>query len=226
MKAKEIKKARNLRLQGFSVREIAQKIQCAKSSVSGWVRDIPLTSEQIEHLKSNQDKGRAKAANHPNSSKFRWARIRQQIIDSAKKEVPQRCSSENLRLIGAALYWAEGYTASTHSFVFANSDADMIKLMMKFLTKIYKIPIYRLRGRVNIHPHLDIKEAEKYWSRISGIPIKQFHNPLLAVSKASKQKRKTLPYGTFRIVISDVVLCSKIKGWIEAMKHWALSSVG
>lgn len=226
MRAKEREKARNLRLRGFSIREIAQKIQCAKSSVSGWVRDIPLTSEQIEHLKSNQDRGRAKAANHPNSSKHRWARIRQQIIDSAKNEVPQRCSSENLKLIGAALYWAEGYTASTHSFVFANSDCDMIKLMIEFLTRIYKIPLHKLRGRVNIHPHLDIKKAEKYWSRISGIPIKQFHKPLLAVSKASKQKRKTLPYGTFRIVISDVVLCSKIKGWIEAMRSWAVSSVG
>ena len=226
MKAREKEKARNLRLRGFSIREIAQRIQCAKSSVSGWVRDIPLTSEQIEHLKSNQNRGRAKAANHPNSSKHRWARIRQQIIDNAKKEVPQRSSSEYLRLIGAALYWAEGYTASTHSFVFANSDADMIKLMMRFLIKVCKVSLSKIRGRVNIHPHLDIRSAEKYWSKISGIPLKQFHVPLLAVSRASKQKRKTLPHGTFRIVISDVALCSKIKGWIEGMKQWAISSVG
>ncbi len=226
MRAKEREKARNLRLRGFSIREIAQKIQCAKSSVSGWVRDIPLTSEQIEHLKSNQDRGRAKAANHPNSSKHRWARIRQQIIDSAKNEVPQRCPSENLRLIGAALYWAEGYTASTHSFVFANSDANMIKLMMHFLIKVCKIPLNKMRGRVNIHPHLDVESAQRHWARVSGIPLRHFHKPLLAVSKASKQKRKTLPLGTFRIVVSDVVLCSKIKGWIEGIKNWAISSVG
>lgn len=140
--------------------------------------------------------------------------------------MPKRCSLENLRLIASALYWAEGYTASAHSFVFANSDSDMIKLMIKFLTRIYKIPLHKLRRRINIHPHLDIKKAEKYWSKISGIPTKQFHKPLLAVSRASKQKRKALPYGTFRIVVSDVVLCSKIKGWIEGMRPWALSSVG
>jgi transposase len=47
MRAKERSKARLLREQGCSVREIAKKISCAKSSVSGWVRGISLTDEQI-----------------------------------------------------------------------------------------------------------------------------------------------------------------------------------
>ncbi len=226
MKAKERKKARALRLQGCSVRAIAQKINCSKSSISTWVRDISLTPKQIEQLRSAQDRGRAKAANHPNSSKFRWARIRQQAICNAKKEIPASFSLNNLKLIGAALYWAEGYTASRNLFIFANSDANMIRLMMFFLKKICKVSPKKLRGGVNIHPHLDILVAQKYWSRISRIPLSQFHRPLLAVSKASKQKRDTLPYGTFRIIVSDVYLCSRIKGYIEGLKSWAISSVG
>lgn len=220
MKAKERKRARELRSLGLSVGTIAKRIKCAKGSVSSWVRDIPLTAEQIQRLKSNQDKGRAIAANHPNSSRLRWARIRQQAIDIAREEVPPRGSLEDLRLIGSALYWAEGYMASRNSFVFANSDADMVKLMMRFLIKVCKIPLSRLRGKVNIHPHLDIKYAQQYWSRISGIPTRQFYRPLLAISKASKQKRQTLPNGTFCIIISDVNLCCKIKGWIEGVKRW------
>jgi len=220
MRAKERLKARKLRTQGHSVREIALKINCAKSSVSEWVRDIPLTAEQIKRLKSNQDRGREKAANHPNSSRLKWSRFRQEISEATKKEIPAKCSLETLKLIGAALYWAEGYTATRNLFVFANCDPRMIKVMMRFLLNVCKIPVHRIRGRVNIHPHLDVDGASKYWSGISGIPLKQFHKPLLAVSKASKQKRKTLPYGTFRIVISDVVLCSKIKGWIAGLAKW------
>ena len=226
MRAKERNKARELRKQGFSIREIAQKIKCAKSSVSKWVHDIALTAEQIKQLKSNQDKGRARAANHPNSPKSKWAKIREEIGSNSKKEIPLRCSLERLKLIGAALYWAEGYTASRNLFVFANCDPSMIRIMRRFLTEVCKVPQEKLRGRVNIHPHLNISSAQKYWSDISGIPIRQFHKPLLAVSKASQQKRKTLPYGTFRIVISDVVLFSRIKGWIEGLKNWAVSSVG
>ena len=220
MRAKERNRARKLRRQGLSIRGISLKIKCAKSSVSGWVRDIPLTTQQIERLKSNQDKGRAKAANHPNSSRLRWEKIRNEISQKAKDDIPDKCSLKNLKFIGVALYWAEGYTATRNSFVFANCDPGMIKLMMRFLKHVCKIPNSKLRGQVNIHPHLNIFSAQRYWSKVGNIPLRQFYKPLLAVSKASKQKRNTLPYGTFRIVISDVILCSKIKGWIEGLKKW------
>lgn len=226
MREKDRNRARELRRQGRSIREISHKIECSKGSVSNWVRDIALTPKQIGRLKSNQDRGRAKAANHPNSPKAKWAKIREEISNSAKKEVPSKCSLDILKLIGSALYWAEGHTASRNMFVFANCDPSMIRVMKRFLSEFCKVPDEKLRGRVNIHPHLNIRDAQKYWSDISGIPIRQFHRPLLAVSKASQQKRKTLPYGTFRIVISDVVLCSRIKGWIEGLKNWAVSSAG
>jgi transposase len=62
MRIKERKLARRLRQQGLSLRAIADKIQCAKSTVSLWIRDIPLTDGQILKLKSSQDRGRAKAS--------------------------------------------------------------------------------------------------------------------------------------------------------------------
>ncbi len=226
MKEKERDEARRLRRDGWSLRTISKKINCSKSSVSQWIRDINLTSVQISKLKSAQDRGRAKAANHPNSSRVKWARIREEAISSARKELPSHISFLHLKLIGAVLYWAEGYTASRNLFIFANSDPAMICLMKLFLEQVCKVPPDQFRGRVNIHPHLDIKAAEKYWSKVSKISIRRFHKPLLAVSKASKQKRKTLPYGTFRIVISDVFLCCKIKGWIDKLKTWAISSAG
>jgi len=98
MKAQEQARARLLRKQGFSVREITAKIGSAKGSVSRWVRGIPLTRQQIARLKSNQDRARAKAANHSNSPKLKWARLRQSIIDDALREIPGACSAEHGRL--------------------------------------------------------------------------------------------------------------------------------
>ncbi len=105
--------------------------------------------------------------------------------------------------------------------MFANTDPVMIKLMMLFIRKNCNIPLDRIRGRINIHPSQAIDVSEKYWSKISGIPRQQFHAPLLAIPKSSKGKRKTLPFGTFRIIISDVVLCSRVFGWIDGIKQWA-----
>ena len=65
MKAKERKFARKLRSLGWPLRAISKHVRCSKSAVSGWIADIKLTKEQIEKLRSNQDKARAKAATHP-----------------------------------------------------------------------------------------------------------------------------------------------------------------
>ena len=226
MKAKKRNLARRLREQGKSVREIAAEITCSKSSISKWVRDIPLTAKQIARLKSNQDKGRAKAAQHPNSPKQKWGRIRNSIIEDASKEIPDNFSKLSLKISCTALYWAEGYNASRTLFLFSNSNADMIRLMMKFLREVCKIPEKKIKGRINIHPHLSIKKAENYWINVTGIPKQNFNKPLTAVSKASKQKKDSLPFGTFNIIICDVRFVSRIKGWIKGLARWAVSSFG
>jgi hypothetical protein len=230
MKSIERAKAVVLRKEGFSVREIARETHCAKSSISTWVRGIPLTVEQIRRLDSNQDKGRAKAASHPNSPKCVWGRLRQEIKDSAAKEVSKEYSSGMLKILGASLYWAEGYKRSENMVNFTNSDPAMIALMMKFFRNICKVPEDKFRGGVHIHPHLDREAAVRFWMKVSGIPVKQFHRTQLCVSKASKHKMDTLPLGTFSIIICDVRLQSRIKGWIKGIEKWsdlgAISSVG
>ncbi|MFH0731589.1 MAG: hypothetical protein V2A72_01555 [Candidatus Omnitrophota bacterium] len=220
MKAEEKKAARKLRKAGYSVRAIAQETGCAKSSVSTWVRDISLTTAQIAQLKSNQDRARAKAAQHINAPKQKWARIRDEIVNRSSQEIPSRYSSTDLKILGAALYWAEGYNASRNVFVFTNSNAGMIKVMMRFLREICQVPKEKIKGRVNIHPHLNIEKAEKYWMNIAKIPKSNFNKPVLSVSKASKQKRDSLPLGTFNIIVCDVRLVSRIKGWIEGLLNW------
>ena len=220
MKLKERESARELRRRGWSVRAIAEHTMCSKSSISKWVRDVPLTVEQIERLKSNQDKGRAKAASHPNSPRNVWSKIRDDIRKSAREEIPSNCFLETLKIVGAALYWAEGYKSGVNMVNFSNSDPCMIGLMMQFFRKVCRVPAQKFRGVVHIHSHLDEKKARRYWSRISEIPLKQFHKTQIAVSKVSKNKRNTLPMGTFRIVISDTRLRARIKGWIEGIGNW------
>lgn len=220
MKAEERKHARRLRQQGWSLRAIANKLKCSKGNVSRWIRDISLTKAQIERLRSNQDRGRAKAADHPNSPKHTWAKIRGKTMKAAESEIPSYSSRYVMKILGTGLYWAEGYRAGQNVVNFSNSDPFMIKLMMKYFSEICGVPHSKFRGVVNIHPHLDREKAKKYWSRVSGIPLRQFHSVQIAVSRASQQKRDTLPLGTFRIVICDTRLLARIKGWIAGMQCW------
>ena len=220
MKVTEQKRARELRRQGLALGEIARQTGCSKSSISHWVRDIPLTPEQIARLESNKARGRAHAANHPNGPREVWARIRNEAFSLATSEIPERYSLGLLKCIGSALYWAEGYKRSRTVVNFSNSDAAMISLMMRFFRSVCRVPEEKFRGVVNIHPHLDADRACRFWSKVSGIPLRQFHKTQIAVSRASQGKRDTLPLGTFRVVVSDVRLKSRIDGWIEGIRRW------
>lgn len=223
MKAREQKIARCLREQGWSVGAIAKKTNCSKSTISVWVRDISLTVSQVHHLESNQARARALAANHPNSPKQKWKRIRSEIIVDAIREVPVNLSPSLLKLIGTSLYWAEGSKANRNVVNFSNSDSAMVGLMMRFFREICLVPEEQFRGALHIHPHLDERSARKFWSNVSGIPEAQFHATQLSVSKASKQKKDSLPLGTFRIVVSDTKLQCRIQGWINGMHGWVKS---
>lgn len=230
MKSKERKTARILRKSGYSLGAISNKINCSKSTVSRWVKDISLTISQVKQLKNNQDLGRAKAANHPNSPKSKWFKIRNDLIQNAAEEIPRKCSLEILKIIGTSLYWAEGTKSNLNIVNFSNSDPSMIYLMMIFFRKVCKVPEEKFRGAVHIHPHLNRRKAVKFWSKVSGIPLKQFHKVQISVSSASKNKKDTLPLGTFRIVISDTRLQAQIQGWIKGIKRCfdirALGAVG
>ena len=96
----------------------------------------------------------------------------------------------------------------------------MVALMMRFFREVCEVLETKFRGVVHIHPHLDAEHAKQFWSKISDIPLTQFNKTQIAVSKASQGKRDTLPLGTFRIVISDVRLKSRITGWIKGVAQW------
>jgi hypothetical protein len=85
------------------------------------------------------------------------------------------------------------------------------------------VPESKFRLRVQIHDPRRLEIIERYWSRLTGIPLRQFTAPTLRISKTSQKKRgNILPYGVLNIRFSDVTLFSKILGWIQGLG--ALSS--
>lgn len=215
MKVKEKKLARALRKHGWSLNEIRQKLKVAKSSISVWVRDIELTEKQKQELSKKGVKKEVIEKRRKTRLKNEKEK-RQGIINKASEQI-KKISKKELKLIGAALYWGEGSKSRRSSVQFSNTDPRAVKFMMSFFREACDVPKEKFRGHIFLHPHLDRKRAERYWSNISGISQEQFFKTSLQQSRASKRKRDTLPYGTFCIQICDVELFLKIKGWIEGI---------
>src|SRR5205085_871476 len=127
----------------------------------------------IAKFTSNRQRARAIGAAHPNAPKQVWQRRREQMICAASQEIGE-LDLESLRLIGAALYWAEG-GKDRNTVYFTNTDPAMVRLMMLFLRKVCCVPEHKFRGIIHIHPHMDAIAALRFWSEQSDIPIKQFY---------------------------------------------------
>jgi transcriptional regulator with XRE-family HTH domain len=220
MKKEEKEIAIELRSKGLSMNEIVTKLGVSKSSISLWVRDVQLTAKQKEGLSLRGV--RKEAIEKRRETRLRNENARRQIIiDAAKKEL-KNISSNDLRKIGTALYWAEGAKTKRSVVQFSNSDPEMIKLMMKFFRNICCVPKEKFRGHIHIHPHLDAKRAENHWAKISDIPSSQFYKTYQKPNKSSKNLKDSLPFGTFDIYVCDTALFLKIKGWTEKITELVL----
>ena len=215
---KDKKQAIKLRQSGYSYNEISKKLKIPKSTLSGWFSRVnnlrTITKRNIEKAKKRwaaniiaYNKHRAKLAHKA------WRETQNEAIQEIKK-----LSKQDLKLVGSALYWAEGYKRGKWNVIFCNSDPSMIRLMMKFFQKICKIPISKIKVQIQLYPNISVKSATNYWSGVTKLSFKQFLKPICQISRSSKLKRKnTLPFGTLRIKINDVKLVNKIKGWISGL---------
>ncbi len=215
MKLEEKQEAIRLRQAGLSLKEIKNSLGVSKSTVSKWVRSIALSEIQKRKILK---KGMLRSViEQRRSTRLKNEFDKKQlIIEKAKKDV-KRLSSKELWLIGTMLYWAEGSKTHRNLVQFTNSDPEMIRLMMFFFRAICKVPDEKFRGQIHIHPHQDYKTAEKYWSSISKIPLKQFYKTYRKMNKGSKQKKDSLPHGTFDIYICNTGLFLRICGWVKGV---------
>jgi len=215
MKIKEKNKAIELRKQGVSIGEIARRIGTSKGSVSYWVRDVALTKTQ--RTKLNKNGHSIDAIEKRRISRMANTRLKRELIKEAAGNEVVEFQKDPLWCIGVALYWGEGGKTQQTARL-ANSDPGIIKIMMRFFERYSGVSKDKYRGHVHTFSHKSAEQAVQYWSKISGIPVKQFFKTYQKQSSASLKKRETLPYGTLQIYILETTFFFRLMGWINELK--------
>ncbi len=218
MKIKEKNEAVELRKSGLTYREILNRLSVSKSSLSYWLRDIELTDGQKERIYNKDFNIRRKFIEF-NELKHKQNILNKEDIFKTASGMIGDISQRELKLIGIALYWAEGYkTDRARGVEFTNSDPAMIQLMIRWFQEICGVPKNKIRIRMQSHNPENIKKCTGFWSIRTGIPVEQFTKPYIKISPTSQQKvGNLLEHGVCHIRISDSRLLTKIRGWINGL---------
>lgn len=224
-KIQEKQKAIELRKQGLSYSEILKKVPVAKSSLSLWLKSVGLAKEQKQRL---TEKKLASALR--GSLKRRQERIKntKEIKNIAIKEIGKLTERE-LWLISVALYWAEGHKEKeidgrikSGRVRLSNSDPLLIKIFLKWLIEIHKVPKTDIAFRIFLHEtsRYKLPEVQRYWSEILEFPIDYFQK-VSWKKNIIKTKRKNIGENYFGLINLEVQkstnLNRKIAGWIDGI---------
>lgn len=202
-KQQEKRQALLLRRDGKSINFIAEKLGVSKSTVSGWCKDIELTTQQIESI--------ARLSKHHATTSLLQAaeeQRRNRIVNTENhrtfgEQKVGSISDRDVLMVGLGLYWGEGYKKGSQELGFTNSDPAMILFYLRWLGICYNITPGRLILRVsinNIHTHRE-KEILGYWSKLVKIPLTQFTKTSFIKTQTKKQHYIGKHYGTLRVKV-------------------------
>lgn len=212
-------RARELRGQGMDYTEIVSALGVAKSSISLWVRDLPVPA-RLSHAECAQRSVEGTRRYWTAERPARQAR-RAAVREAAAAQIDGLTDRE-LLIAGAVAYWCEGAKSKPHRrndrVIFINSDPALIRFFLRFLDATGTARA-DLIFRIYIHESADVAAAQRFWLEITGVTADQFrrptlkrHNPQTIRKNVGEDYR-----GCLRIdVRRSADLYRRIEGWAAA----------
>lgn len=218
--------ARRLRAEGRSLKEIAEQLGVAKSSVSLWVRDLPTLSPE-----GRSERARRAAEARWQPERARRQRAHQATRDEASGSVGE-LSGRELLLAGVLLYWAEGEKSKAYRparrLRLINSDPDVIRFYLAWLDHL-GVSREDLNFRVCIHESADVPAAQQFWAELVGAeegqmrrPTLKRHNPTTVRKNVGASYRGCLVVDVRR----SADLYRRVEGWWYGIVGAAARPVG
>lgn len=221
-------RAIELREKGKSYTEIGKELSVAKSTLSGWLGKMKISPKAQKRIAKRVYEGSLRGLIRRNKNQTHLAIERMNTERAKGRSDIKNLSIEDLKLIGIALYWAEGYKRpqmirgrerTHHPVSLTNSDPKLIALYLLFLRKVCGVKNENIKADIRIFKGMDQNEILKFWQKITNLPADRFGKIYTGVSISSKGKRpfNRLPYGTILIRVNDTPLFHRVMGWIEGV---------
>ncbi len=192
---KEKNEAIKLRRAGKSYSQIKEILGVSKSTLSGWLSNMPLSKQRLNELQRN----------HQVIEKIRSAKLKTrntrltQVRNTVLKQITP-LSKRELLIAGFFLYWAEGGKTKTYTATLSNTDPRMIRAFIKWL-KLLEVSLDKMYIRLHLYADMnEVKEIE-YWSKELKVTKDHFRQSYIKKSKLSDLTYISRGHGTCNIIM-------------------------
>jgi DNA-binding transcriptional ArsR family regulator len=149
MKKEQRFEAEKLRKEGLSYNEISKKVGVSKSTLSLWLREMPVTIEQNKILLDRRGN---------TSNRDYWQKKRKLVYDQFLPPL------DNPKFaFGVALYWGEGTKWNTSTVAMTNADVGILLSFVRWCEEFFSGEYEVLVGELSHHSPNRDKEIRDYW---------------------------------------------------------------
>jgi hypothetical protein len=115
--------------------------------------------------------------------------------------IKKRYTKSDLYLLGLGigLYWGEGNKANPHSVRLGNTDAELLKMFIKFLVEIFNVKKEDMRFNLQIFSDLDVDAVLDYWIQELEVEEWQFYKPTVTISGSIGTYRRKSEHGVVSV---------------------------
>lgn len=191
-----------LRKQGKTYSEINKEVDILvpKSTLSYWCNNINLTANQQKKINSmaikNILRGQKLAVTVNKLKREKYLKS----VEARVRHLKKILNNKNVAKIALTmLFLGEGSKSVKGSLSLGNSNPDIIRLFLSLLRFCHKINERKFRCTLQCRADQNIEELEKFWSKITNIPLAQFYKARIDVRTIGKPSKKKDYKGVCRI---------------------------
>ena len=171
--------ARQMRVDGFLLKEIAEEFSVTMKTACLWCTGLPVPPR----ARHGGDREHVRMMNRKRWDAFLAERDRERsAIKAAAADRVGVLGDRELELIAVTAYWCEGSKDKSYSrrerVAFINSDPHVIEVWLEWLRRRGHAAS-SLRFSLSIHESADIEAATAFWAEVAGVEPSLFGKPVL-----------------------------------------------
>lgn len=208
-------KAIALRKEGMSYSQIKLKLGISKSTLSGWLYDMPLSKKRINELRAHSE---------VRIEKYRITM--QKKKDTRREAVYKQVSNDLLHstdvnfVAGFYLYWGEGTKSAECSTALTNSDPSVVRCFVSWLESL-GVPRKKLKVKIHTYKDQNKLQLKKFWSKTLSVPLCNFNKTYIKqTSSLAKTYRGMFPYGTCVVMYHNRDMHEYVMGGIRYLREF------